>query len=107
MTFIKTNIDETNKRQVYRMTCGDSLKVDGVEKGTSIPIDNFALYSEGEKEVLTFTSGAHKYGTISRTFIKSFMEIVDIMEGEPFAIIVTGGVSKAGRSFVNCELDCT
>ena len=107
MTFIKTNIDETSKKAVYRMTCGDSLKVDGVEKGTSIPVDNFALYQEGEKEVLTFTSGAHKYGTISRTFIKSFMEIVDIMEGEPFSVIVTGGVSKAGRSFVNCELDCT
>ncbi len=106
MEFIKTNIDTTNKKQVYRMTCGDSLKIEGIEKGMTIPVDNYALYQEGDKEVLTFTSGAHKYGTISKTFIKSFMEIADIMEGEKFSIIITGGVSKNGRNYVNCELDC-
>lgn len=106
MEFIKTNIDTTSKKAVYRMTCGDSLKIEGIEAGTIIPVDNYALYQEGDKEVLTFTSGTHKYGTISRTFIKSFMEIVDIMGDEKFSIIITGGVSKNGRNYVNCELDC-
>lgn len=103
---IKSNINTEDKRQVYRMTCGDSLRVDGIEKGTSIKIDKYALYNEGDKEVLTFTSGKQKFGTISRTFIKSFMEIADIMGDDPFSVIVTGGKSKAGRSYVNCELDC-
>ena len=118
-TFITTNIDPQDKKQVYRMTKGDSLKIEGLEKGLSLPIDKYALYIE-EKErskqdgstemykqnVLTFTSGNQKFGTISATFIKSFMEIVEIMGEDPFAIIITGGQSRNGRNYVNCELDC-
>ena len=119
MTFLKTNINTEDKKQVYRMTKGDSQKIDGLEKGLSIPVDKFALYTEPkdrkkqdgtteqyEQTVLTFTSGPHKFGTISATFIKSFLEIVDIMDGDKFAIIITGGTSRGGRQYVNCELDC-
>lgn len=119
MAFIKTNIDETNKKQFYRMTKGDSTKIEGIEKGVSLPVELYALYEEqktrkkqdGTEEeytqrVLTFTSGGHKFGTISATFIKSFLDIVEIMDGEPFAVIITGGQSKNGRNYVNCELDC-
>lgn len=119
MEFIKTNIDTTNKKQVYRMIEGDSLKVDGIERGVNIPIDKYALYdevkqrnkSDGSVEdytqrVLTFTSGPQKFGTVSATFIKSFLKIVSIMEDDPFAIIITGGETKQGRHYVNCELDC-
>lgn len=119
MTFLKSNIDESNKKQVYRMTKGESKKIEGLEKGLSIPVDKYALYTEEkdrkkqdgtteqyEQTVLTFTSGPHKFGTISATFIKSFLEVVKIMDGDPFAIIITGGESKSGRNYVNCELDC-
>lgn len=119
MEFIKTNIDRTDKKQVYRMTKGDSCKVDGIEKGVTIPVDKYALYdevktrrkSDGTDEeytqrVLTFISGPQKFGTISATFIKSFCEIVDLMEADPFAIVITGGETKSGRHYVNCELDC-
>lgn len=117
--FVATNINTANKKEIYRMTKGDSLKIEGLEKGLSIPIEKYALYIEdkernkqdGTKEsykqnVLTFTSGTQKFGTISATFIKSFMEIVELMEDEAFAIIITGGQSKNGRTYVNCELDC-
>jgi len=119
MEFIKTNINTADKKQVYRMTKGDSMKIEGLEKGLSLPIDMYALYketkernkSDGSKEsydqtVLTFTSGQHKFGTISATFIKSFLEIIAIMGEDNFAIVITGGTSKGGRQFVNCELDC-
>ena len=119
MTFLKTSINTEDKKQVYRMTKGDSLKIEGLEKGLSLPVDQYALYTEEkerkkqdgtveqyEQTVLTFTSGPQKFGTISATFIKSFLEIVEIMDGDPFAIIITGGESKSGRKFVNCELDC-
>lgn len=119
MTFLKTNINTEDKKQVYRMTKGDSQKIEGLERGLSLPVDHFALYTEVkdrkkqdgtteqyEQTVLTFTSGPHKFGTISATFIKSFLEIVEIMDGDPFAIIITGGESKSGRKYVNCELDC-
>lgn len=119
MKFLKTNINTEDKKQVYRMTKGDSQKINGLEKGLSLPVDHFALYTETkdrkkqdgtteqyEQTVLTFTSGPHKFGTISATFIKSFLEIVDLMGDDPFAIVITGGQSKNGRNYVNCELDC-
>ena len=101
------------------MTKGESQKIEGLERGISLPVDKFALYEEpktrkkqdGTEEeytqtVLTFTSGDYKFGTISQTFIKSFLEIVDIMGEDPFALIITGGESKSGRKYVNCEMDC-
>ena len=119
MKFIKTSIDTTDKKAVYRMTKGDSLKVQDLEKGASFPVDAYAVYEEtktrkkqdGTTEdytdtVLTFVSGNMKIGTISATFIRSFLEIVEIMDGEPFAVVITGGKSKNGREYVNCELDC-
>lgn len=119
MNFIASNINEQDKREVYRMTKGDSLKVQDQPRGTSFPVDKFAVYEEEKQrkkndgsmetyteKVLTIVSGNVKLGTISATFIKSFLEIVEIMDGDPFAIIITGGKSKNGREYVNCELDC-
>ena len=119
MEFIKTNINPADKKQVYRMTKGDSIKVQDLEKGESYPVDLYAVYYEdktrnkqdGSKEtytqqVLTFVSGNMKIGTISQTFIKSFLEIVDIMGADKFSVIITGGTSRNGREYVNCELDC-
>ena len=119
LTFVATNIDPQDKKQVYKMTKGDSLKIEGLEKGMSLPVEKYALYIEEKEQkkddgsvemvqrnILTSTSGAHKFGTVSKTFIKSFMEIVELMDGDPFSVIITGGQSKNGRNFVNCELDC-
>ena len=119
MEFIKTNIDPTDKKQVYRMTKGDGLKVQDLQRGDSFPVDKYALFNEEKirnkqdgktetytEQVLAFTSGAKKIATISQTFIKSFLEIVDIMGEEHFSIVITGGKTKNGRDYVNCELDC-
>lgn len=119
MKFIKTSIDTMDKKQVYRLTKGDSTKVQDLPKGDSFPVDAYALFEEektrkkndGSSEtytetVLAIVSGNMKIGTISQTFIRSFLEIVDIMGDEKFSIIVTGGKSKSGREYVNCELDC-
>ena len=120
MKFIRTNINQNDKKEVYRMTKGDSLKVQDMEKGTSFPVDKYAIYEEEKTRkkqdgtieeytdtVLTVVSGNMKLGTISATFIRSFLEIVDLMDGDPFSIVITGGKSKNGREYVNCELDCT
>ena len=119
MEFIKTNINPADKKQVYRMTKGDSLKVQDLAKGESYPVDLYAVYNEDKtrnkqdgstetytQQVLTFVSGNMKIGTISQTFIKSFLEIVDIMGQDKFSVIITGGTSRNGREYVNCELDC-
>lgn len=111
MKIIMTNIDQTDKKAVYKLTKSESMQIQKVERGASLPVDRWAYYEEenskGElQNVLAFTSGNMKFSTISKTFIRSFMECVELMESDPFAIIVTGGETKSGRGFVNCELDC-
>lgn len=115
MQILKTNIDATNKKEVYRLTKSESQRVQDVEKGVSLPVDKWALYTETKRgkdgtetaqTVLAIVSGGMKISTISQTFIDSFMECVDLMENDPFSIIITGGTSKGGRQYVNCELDC-
>jgi hypothetical protein len=115
MNIIRTNIDTTDKKAVYRLTKSESQRVQDVERGLSLPVDKWALYTEtkrakdgteNEQTVLAIVSGGMKISTISKTFIDSFIECVDLMGGEPFSIVITGGTSKGGRQFVNCELDC-
>ena len=111
MQILKSNIDTTDKKAVYKLTKSESQRVQDVEKGVSLPVDKWALYTEknskGEEQtVLAIVSGGMKVSTISKTFIDSFMKCVELMDGEPFSIVITGGTSKGGRQYVNCELDC-
>lgn len=116
MNILKANIDTTNKKELYRLTKSESQRVQDMERGVSLPVDKYCLYEEeytkkdgttASRTVLAVTiKGGMKIATISATFITSFLEIVDIMEDEEFSIVITGGTSKGGRDFVNCELDC-
>lgn len=115
MEIIKTNADVSNKKLLYKLTKSAALNVKDAERGTTFPVDAFALYDEEKivkdgttktERVLSIISGDMKLATVSATFIKSFVDIVELMDGEPFAIIITGGTSKGGREYVDCELDC-
>lgn len=115
MNIIRTNIDTSDKKAVYRLTKSESQRVQDVERGLSLPVDKWALYTEtkrakdgteSEQTVLAIVSGGMKISTISKTFIDSFLECVDLMGDDAFSIVITGGTSKGGRQFVNCELDC-
>lgn len=119
MRILNTNIDTNDKKAVYKLTKKEAQRIQDLEKGVSLTVDAFALYEEDKtrtkkdgttedyvETVLAIVSGGLKVATISPTFIKSFMEIVDLMAGDPFSIIITGGTSKGGRDYVNCELDC-
>ena len=111
MNILMGNIDEKDKKSVYRMTKSAGTQVKDLERGTSLSVDKWCLYEEensrGElQQVLSFTSGYMKISTISKTFIRSFLECVELMDGDPFSVVITGGDSKNGRSYVNCELDC-
>ena len=111
MKIIRSNINEADKKAVYKLTKSESQRVQDVEQGLSLPVDKWCLYEEknskGENQnVLAIVSGGMKISTISKTFIDSFMECVELMENEPFGIVITGGTSKGGRKYVNCELDC-
>lgn len=116
MEIIKTNVDLNDKKAIYKLTKSSSMMVQEAPAGLSVPVASWALYNDPktdkngalkENKVLSFvdTSGV-KYSTISVTFIREFMDIVDIMGADPFAIILIHGTTRGGKPFVSCELDC-
>lgn len=117
MEIIRTNIDTQNKKEVYHMIKSNAINMQTLEKGLSLPVDKYCVYVESkidsktgesvDSTVCSIISEGIKYATISQTFIREFMDILDVMENDPFSIIITGGTSRGGRKFVSCELDCT
>lgn len=113
MNIIETNIANIaeDKKALYKLTRAKGLNIKDLENGERVPVDAWALYTDvntkgTEQTVLAIISGEKKYHTISPTFQRDFADIVSIMDGEDFAIIITKATSKAGREFVTCELDC-
>ena len=116
MEIIKTNIDQTNKKLVYKLTKSSSIMVQNAPEGLSIPVKAWALYNDPkeardgtmkDQQVLSFTDAdGAKYSTISATFIREFLDCAEIMDGDDFAILLIHGTTKGGKPFVSCELDC-
>lgn len=116
MEIISTNIDRANKVEIYRLTKASSVMVQEAPDGLSVPVAKWALYNDPkeqkdgtfkENRVLSFVDNAGvKYSTVSATFIREFEAIVEIMDPDPFAIILRHGTTKSGKPFVTCELDC-
>lgn len=114
MKIISTNIENLaeNKKAMYKLTKTPGVNVKDIEPDKSHGVSAYALYtdvkSDGtEQEVLAvILESGEKLQTISPTFIRAFMEIVEIMENDSFSIITRKSKSKGGREFVTCELDC-
>ena len=113
MNIIDTNITNLteSKKTMYKLTRAKGLNIKDLENGERIPVDAWALYTDvntkgTEQTVLAIISGDKKYHSISPTFHRDFADIVSLMDGEDFAIIITTATSKSGREFVTCELDC-
>ena len=80
--------------------------------GTHITIDGILTFedikeSTGEiADILSVITPEKKvYSCQSSTFKRSLRDISNIMKGKPFTIVKTSGKTKAGRDFINCELD--
>ena len=116
MEILRSNIDSANKFDVYRLTKSSGEMVQNIVDGLSVPVGKWALYTdlkEGrdgttkEQQVLSIVDTAGvKYSTVSATFIREFLDIIDIMDGDAFAVIIRHGQTKSGKNFVTCELDC-
>lgn len=110
MKILATNKKDLTKQEIYKLTKSAGQNVKDVE-GT-FEVDIWALYEETnnagqDQTVLTILAkGGAKLSTISKTFIDSFKEIVELMEEDPFAVVIVHGKSKSGRDYVSCELDC-
>ena len=116
MEIIKTDIADLqqNKKAFYRLTESNSTSV---QEMTDEQLDDtydviaYLLYKDAdakgkEREILTIQTDKGLFTTISDTFKKSFFKIVDLMDGEPFAIYMFMGTSKNGKTFVDCRMVC-
>ena len=110
MEIIK-NSNGLDRKKAYQLMHAMSTRkmLDAV--GSILEIDAWVLYADvdtktGEaKEVLTIESEGEIFGTISKTFLRDFSDIVDAFGDEPeLSIKVVDGMSKAGRQFITCEI---
>lgn len=113
MVEIKTVSREFTEVEQYLMTIAPSIHtVKDVEDGTHITVDGVLEFTDikestGEAvDVMSIiTPDKQVYSCQSATFKRSIRDISNIMKGKQFTVIKTSGVTRAGRDFINCELD--
>lgn len=100
------------KVEKYLLTSSPDVEpLKNVSDETSISIDGYILFKDKnqsgeEADILSIITPDKKvYACQSATFRRSFLEIFELMDGEPFSIIKKSGVTKGGRDFINCVLD--
>lgn len=104
---------ELSKVEEYLMTLSPSIEsLKTVADGTSIAVDGYLTFTDTKEDsgeivslLSIITPDKKVYSCQSETFTRSFNDICNVMGGEAFAIIKTSDTSKAGRPFINCELD--
>lgn len=104
MELLKTSGNLT-KAESYKLAHSNSSRNMSEKAGEDISLSIWALYDEDDKRVLSImdTDGT-VYGTISDTFIKAFIDMVEYFDQEPVSVIhVVPGVSKNGREFITCD----
>ena len=110
MNIINTNKADMSKRDIYALTRGQSISLKDVENGEEITPDVWALYTDinskgNEVEILAVKDVAgNVFTTNSPTFKDEFAYIAELMSGEQYDIRVVKRESKAGRTFITCEL---
>lgn len=105
---------EFNEVEVYLMTIAPGVKsVKDVEDGEKIQVEGWLEFKDTKDdgdttEILSVITPDKKvYACQSQTFKRSLKDIADILRVFPFTVVKTSGKTKAGRDFVNCELDIT
>lgn len=109
MNIIKAT-EGLTKRNIYDLTRSPEIKKMSENRGAVIDVDSFCLYLDvnGKGDEVTILSIGAKdgsvYATNSQTAIKEFEYILDLMDGEPFAVRVMTGTSKNGREYITVAL---
>lgn len=102
---------ELTKVEKYLMTQSPSImSLSKTEDDVSIPVDAWLIFTDtkdtGEEvEILSILSGEYVFSCQSETFKRSFADIVEVMDGEHFAIKKISGTTKSDRPYINCVLD--
>jgi hypothetical protein len=108
LTIIEKGGDYT-KREIYGLTKSPKILKMSEHVGEQLQVDQYLLYEDVENkdapvQILSIRSGETVMATNSATVIKEFLGIVELMDGEPFAVEILAGTSKNGRTYVNVAL---
>ena len=109
-------IKETSRQftevEQYLMTLAPSIiSLKDVADGEKITVDGVLIFEDSKDgndavDIMSIITPEKKvYSCQSATFKRSIEDIANIMQGKPFTVIKTSGLTKAGRSFINCVLD--
>lgn len=113
MVEIKECSREFSDVEKYLMTIAPSIvSMKDVPDGTHITVDGILTFEDTKEasgettDILSVITPEKKvYSCQSATFKRSLRDISMIMEDNQFTVIKTSGKTKAGRDFINCELD--
>lgn len=113
MINIKEMSREFDKVEQYLMTVSPAMvSMKDVEDATKITVAGTLLFEDTKEqtgetvEVLSIiTPDKQVYSCQSATFKRSLKDIANIMDGQEFTIIKTSGKTKAGRDYIDCQLD--
>lgn len=113
MVEIKECSREFSDVEKYLMTIAPSIiSMKDTPDGTHITVDGILTFEdtkEGNGEITdilsVITPEKKVYSCQSSTFKRSIRDISMIMKNKQFTVIKTSGKTKAGRDFINCELD--
>lgn len=102
-----------DKVETYLMTVAPGIiSLKDVPDGTSITVSGTLEFNDVKEitgevtEIVSIITPDKKvYTAQSKTVKRSLSDIEKIMDGEQFAVIKTSGLTKAGRTFINVELD--
>ena len=113
MINIKEMSREFDKVEQYLMTVSPAMvSMKDVADGTKITVSGTLMFEDTKEntgdtvEVLSIiTPDKQVYSCQSATFKRSLKDIANIMDGQEFTIIKTSGKTKAGRDYIDCQLD--
>lgn len=113
MIKIKETTRDFTDVEKYLMTISPAIKaMKDVEDGERITVSGIMFFDDIKEntgeivEVMSIiTPEKRVYSCQSATFKRSLNDIQTIMGDKPFTVIKTSGKTKAGRNFINCELD--
>lgn len=112
MITINSTSKEFDEVQQYLMTVSPAIKsMKDVADGTKITVAGTLEFTDtkdnGESvDILSIiTPDDEVFSCQSATFKRSLNDITNIMHGKEFTIIKTSGTTKAGRPYIDCQLD--
>lgn len=97
---------ELTKEQMYRHTVANGESLKNVEDGTEILVKEIVAYDneDGNKIISILDNDNRHYVSNSSIFRAELQKIVEIFGSTGITLRIRKSVSKAGRTFVTCEL---